>query len=73
MNTAFFTRMAYVIGAIMALGALFGVVKIVYATVRARTRGVLGFVWALITSLLVGLFPAPRAGRLPPFEALRTD
>ena len=27
-NTAFFTQMAYVIGAIMALGALFGVVKI---------------------------------------------
>jgi putative ABC transport system permease protein len=37
-NTAFFTRMAYVIGAIMALGALFGVVKIMYAAVRARTR-----------------------------------
>jgi len=37
-NTAFFTRMAYLIGAIMALGALFGVVKIMYAAVRARTR-----------------------------------
>ena len=134
MNTAFFTRMAYVIGAIMALGALFGVVKIMYAAVRARTREigtlraigfgatpvalsvlleaallgtigaligtavawlildgrevwvwgafklqvspflwVLGIVWALITSLLGGLFPALRAGRLPPFEALRTE
>jgi len=37
-DTAFFTRMAYVIGAIMALGALFGVVKIMYGAVRARTR-----------------------------------
>ena len=134
MNTAFFTRMAYVIGAIMALGALFGVVKIMYAAVRARTREigtlraigfgatpvalsvlleaallgtigaligtaiawlildgrevwvwgafklhvspflwVLGIVWALVTSLLGGLFPALRAGRLPPFEALRTE
>lgn len=36
-NTAFFTRMAHVIGAIMALGALFGSVKIMYAAVRART------------------------------------
>ena len=37
-NTAFFTRMSFVIGAIMALGALFGIVKIMYAAVRARTR-----------------------------------
>jgi putative ABC transport system permease protein len=35
---AFFTRMAYVIGAIMALGALFGVLKIMYGAVRTRTR-----------------------------------
>lgn len=131
-STAFFTRMAHVIGAIMALGALFGVVKIMYAAVRARTREIgtlraigfgatpvalsvlleaallgaigaligaavawlifdgrdmwvwgafklrvspplwaLGIVWALLTSLLGGLLPALRAGRLPPFEALR--
>jgi putative ABC transport system permease protein len=37
-STAFFTRMAYIIGAIMALGALFGTVKIMYGVVRARTR-----------------------------------
>jgi putative ABC transport system permease protein len=34
----FFTRMAYLIGAIMALGALFGVLKIMYGAVRVRTR-----------------------------------
>jgi putative ABC transport system permease protein len=33
----------------------------------------LGLVWALITSLLGGLFPALRAGRLPPADALRTE
>jgi putative ABC transport system permease protein len=133
-NTAFFTRMSFVIGAIMALGALFGVVKIMYATVRARTREIgtlraigfgampvvvsvlaeaallgtigalvgatiawlifdgrdmwvwgsfrlrvssslwaLGLAWALVTSLLGGLFPALRAGRLPPAAALRIE
>jgi putative ABC transport system permease protein len=131
-NTAFFTRMAYVIGAIMGLGALFGIVKIMYGAVRARTREIgtlraigfgatpvvmsvlaeaallgaigallgsaiawlifdgrdmwvwgafklrvspalwlLGLEWALITSLLGGLFPALRAGGLPPSKALR--
>ena len=38
MKTAFFTRMAYVISAIMAVGALFGIVKTMYAAVRARTH-----------------------------------
>ena len=37
-QSTFFTQMAYLISAIMALGAMFGVVKIMYATVRARTR-----------------------------------
>jgi putative ABC transport system permease protein len=35
---AVFTRTSYVIGIIMALGALFGATKIMYAAVRARTR-----------------------------------
>jgi putative ABC transport system permease protein len=133
-STAFFTRMAYVISAIMALGALFGIVKIMYGAVRARTREIgtlraigfgaapvvvsvlaeaallgaigavlgtalawlifdgrdmwvwgafklrvspalwlLGLVWALTTSLLGGLLPALRAGRLPPSMALRVQ
>ena len=133
-STAFFTRMACVIGAIMALGALFGIVKIMYGTVRARTREIgtlraigfgatpvvlsvlaeaallgvigallgaaiawllfdgrdmwvwgafklhvspalwlLGLAWALATSVLGGLLPALRAGRLPPIEALRVE
>jgi putative ABC transport system permease protein len=133
-NTAFFTRMTYVIGAIMALGALFGIVKIMYGVVRARTREIgtlraigfgatavvmsvlaeaallgaigallgaaiawlifdgrdmwvwgafklrvspalwaLGLVWAVATSLLGGLLPALRAGRLLPSEAVRVQ
>jgi len=35
---AFLTHATYVIGVIMALGALFGATKIMYAAVRARTR-----------------------------------
>jgi putative ABC transport system permease protein len=131
-NTAFFTRMAYLIGGIMALGALLGIVKIMYAAVRARTREIgtlraigfgagsvavsvfleavllgvlgaligtalawlifdgremwvwgsfrlsvslrllaLGITWALVTSLLGGIFPALRAAKLPASEALR--
>jgi putative ABC transport system permease protein len=35
---AFLTRATYVIGAIMGLGAFFGVMKIMYAAVRIRTR-----------------------------------
>jgi putative ABC transport system permease protein len=133
-STAFFTRMAYVIGTIMALGALFGTVKIMYGVVRARTREIgtlraigfgatpvvvsvlaeagllgavgaligaaiawlifdgrdmwvwgafklrvspalwlLGLAWALTTSLLGGLLPALRAGRLPPSDAVRVQ
>jgi putative ABC transport system permease protein len=133
-STAFFTRMAYVIGAIMALGALLGTVKIMYGVVRARTREIgtlraigfgatpvvvsvlaeagllgaigallgaaiawlifdgrdmwvwgafklhvspnlwmLGLAWALATALLGGLFPALRAGRLPPSVAVRVQ
>jgi len=37
-DTGFFTRMSYIIVLIMALGALFGIVKIMYGAVRARTH-----------------------------------
>jgi putative ABC transport system permease protein len=131
-NTWLFTRMAYLISAVMALGAVFGVVRILYATVRARTREIgilralgygaapvatsilletavlslagallgaalalavfegremyvwgvielhvplrliaLGLAWAVAIAVLSGLFPALRAGRLPPVDALR--
>jgi putative ABC transport system permease protein len=130
-NTTLFTQMAYGIGVIMAIGALFGVVKIMYAAVRMRTREIgtlralgfnetaiassviveavllgllgavlgtaiawlifdgremwvwgafrlhvslgllaLGMQWALLTSLLGGIFPAIRAARIPASEAL---
>jgi putative ABC transport system permease protein len=51
---AFFTRASYAIGIIMALGALFGATKIMYAAVRARTREIgtlraLGFGGAPVT------------------------
>ncbi len=37
-NTRFFNSLAYVVGVTMAIGAVFGLVKILYATVRARAR-----------------------------------
>jgi putative ABC transport system permease protein len=37
-RTPFFTAMAYLVGAIMALGALVGGMRIMYATVNSRTR-----------------------------------
>jgi len=36
--TAFFTEVAYIVGTIMAIGALFGAVKIMYAVVNSRAR-----------------------------------
>jgi putative ABC transport system permease protein len=50
----FFTRIAYVIGGVMALGALFGSVKIMYAAVSARTR-------ELATLRAMGYAPLPLA------------
>src|SRR5262249_36157044 len=58
-NTRLFTRMTYVIGAIMALGAVLGAVRVLYATVRARTHEIgilraLGFAAAPVaTSILL--------------------
>lgn len=65
----FFTRATYVIGVIMALGALFGATKIMYAAVRARTREIgtlraLGFgsapvaVSVLLEAMLLALIGA---------------
>jgi len=128
----FFARASYAIGIIMALGALFGATKIMYAAVRARTREIgtlralgfgstpvtisvlleasilaligaalgvllawlvldgrevnsggifrlhvsaqlvaLGLGWGVVIAMLGGLFPAIRAGRMPPAMALR--
>jgi len=36
--SAFFIKLAYIVGAIMALGALFGSVKIMHTAVSTRTR-----------------------------------
>jgi putative ABC transport system permease protein len=65
----FFTRATYAIGVIMALGALFGATKIMYAAVRARTREIgtlraLGFgstplaVSVLLEAMLLALLGA---------------
>jgi putative ABC transport system permease protein len=133
-TTGFFTRMSYMIALIMAVGALFGVVKIMYAAVRVRTHEIgtlralgfgaapvavsvileaallgmagavlgtaiawavfdgrqmwvwgaftlrvpwqlwaLGLSWAIATAILGGIFPALRAARLSPAEALRAE
>jgi putative ABC transport system permease protein len=66
---ALLTRATYVIGVIMALGALFGATKIMYAAVRARTREIgtlraLGFgstpvaISVLLEAVLLALFGA---------------
>ncbi len=36
--SAFFTELTYVVGTMMALGAVFGIVKLMYAAVSVRTR-----------------------------------
>lgn len=51
---AFFTRFAYLVGAVMALGALFGSVKIMYSAVASRTR-------EMATLRAMGYAPLPLA------------
>ena len=53
-SAAFFTGLTYLVGAIMALGALFGIVKLMYAAVNARTR-------EIATLRTIGYQPLPLA------------
>jgi putative ABC transport system permease protein len=53
-NSAFFTALAYAVATMMALGALFGTVKLMYAAVSARTR-------ELATLRAIGYQPLPVA------------
>jgi len=52
--SAFFTALAYAVGSIMALGALFGTVKLMYAAVSVRTR-------EIATLRAIGYEPLPIA------------
>jgi putative ABC transport system permease protein len=53
-NSAFFTALAYAVAVMMALGALFGTVKLMYAAVGVRTR-------ELATLRTMGYQPLPVA------------
>jgi putative ABC transport system permease protein len=53
-NSAFFAALAYAVAAMMALGALFGTVKLMYAAVSVRTR-------ELATLRAMGYQPLPVA------------
>jgi putative ABC transport system permease protein len=53
-SSAFFTELTYVVGAIMALGAVFGIVKLMYAAVSVRTR-------EIATLRAIGYQPLPLA------------
>jgi putative ABC transport system permease protein len=53
-NSAFFTALAYAVANMMALGALFGTVKLMYAAVSVRTR-------ELATLRAIGYQPLPVA------------
>jgi putative ABC transport system permease protein len=52
--SAFFTALAYAVGSIMTLGALFGTVKLMYAAVSGRTR-------EIATLRAIGYEPLPVA------------
>jgi putative ABC transport system permease protein len=53
-SSAFFTELTYVVGGIMALGAVFGIVKLMYAAVSVRTR-------EIATLRAIGYQPLPLA------------
>lgn len=53
--SAYFTALAYFVGAVMALGAVFGTTKLMYATVSSRTR-------EIATLRAIGYRPMPVAG-----------
>ncbi|HTV78097.1 MAG TPA: FtsX-like permease family protein [Steroidobacteraceae bacterium] len=53
-NAAFFTALAYTVGCLMTLGALFGTVKLMYAAVSTRTR-------EIATLRAIGYQPLPVA------------
>jgi hypothetical protein len=63
-DSGLFTRMTYLIGAIMALGALFGVVKIMYAAVRAAHPRDRHFAWHRLRRY-TGRAVGPRGGDTP--------
>lgn len=52
--SAYFTALAYFVGAVMALGAIFGTTKLTYATVSSRTR-------EIATLRAIGYRPIPVA------------
>jgi putative ABC transport system permease protein len=52
--SAFFTTLTYIVGVMMALGALFGIVKLMYAAVSVRTR-------EIATLRAIGYQPFPLA------------
>jgi putative ABC transport system permease protein len=53
-SSAFFTELTYVVGMIMALGAVFGIVKLMYGAVSVRTR-------EIATLRAIGYQPLPLA------------
>lgn len=76
--SGFFTSVAYVVAVIMALGALFGSVKILHATVDARAREIatlraIGYeAFPVATSVVIEAVALSLAGALPGAWIART-